>query len=179
MGDFYQLPPVAATYTLYSAVVKMFTESKEIEHNPAGPRSRGAQLFSMCNKFDLTQQMRAAEDESHTNMLDKMRNPIQGRSYIDSECVSKIKTLQTSDIVNDPLWSWAPIIVTSNKERLVINDFQSKRWSSHFNTPRFVWKIPLVGNLATVIPNELHSIFYDNCKALIGCFVSGAPGNQN
>jgi hypothetical protein len=87
--------------------------------------------------------MRAAEDESHTHMPGKMRKPIQGRSYIDSECVSKIKTLQTSDIISDPLWSWAPIIVTSNKERLVINDFPSKRWSRHFNTPWFVWKIPL------------------------------------
>jgi hypothetical protein len=54
MGDFYQLPPVADTYTLYGALVKMFTESKEIEHNSSGPLSSGAQLFSKSNKFDLT-----------------------------------------------------------------------------------------------------------------------------
>lgn len=155
----------------------MFSESEEIEKKPIGPRSRGAELFKTCKKFEMTQQMRAAEDSCHSQMLDKMRNPIQGKSYIDSECIKRIKTLDRTDIISDPLWSWAPIVVTSNKERTVINDFQSKRWSLHFTTPRFVWKIPLTGNLATSIPPDLQSIFYENCKALFGCFVCGAPGN--
>ena len=73
MGDFYQLPPIASTYTLYSAVVKMFSDSKDIEKKTIGPRSRGAQLFRSCKKFELTEQMRAAEDRSHSQMLGEPR----------------------------------------------------------------------------------------------------------
>ena len=54
IGDYYQLPPVASTYTLYSAVVKMFSDSTDIEKKNIGPRSRGGELFRSCKKFELT-----------------------------------------------------------------------------------------------------------------------------
>ena len=114
--------------------------------------------------------MRAAEDSSHSQMLEEMRSPIQGKTFINPECLSRIKTQHKTDIINDPLWSWAPIFVTSNKERIAINEFQSKRWSLHRTTPRFFWKNPLTGNLATSIPPDLQGIFYENLPGSIRMF---------
>ena len=62
MSDFYQLPPVAEPYNLYSATMKLLVDRKEIENGDPGPRTRGALLFSLFRKCELFQQMRAADD---------------------------------------------------------------------------------------------------------------------
>ena len=47
LGDFYQLPPVAVSYTLYSAAVKLLAEKEEIDGDVPGPRTRGTLLPSV------------------------------------------------------------------------------------------------------------------------------------
>jgi hypothetical protein len=44
-------------------------------------------------------------------------------------------------------------------------------------TPRFIWEIPLVGDLASSITPTIHHHTYKNIPALKGCFVAGASGN--
>ena len=178
MGDFFQLPPVAATYTLYSATVKLLVESKEIDIDTPGPRTRGTLLFSKFKKFELTQQMRAADDHSHTAMLNQMRNPLPGCNPINSEQLTSLKTLGANDMREDKAWQWAPIVITSNKERLLINKLQTKCWALHHKTPRFVWAIPLVGRLASSVPTQVNQYLNENYPALTGCFVAGAPGTK-
>lgn len=177
MGDFYQLPPVAEPYNLYSATMKLLVDRKEIENGDPGPRTRGALLFSQFRKFELFQQMRAADDATHTAMLNQMRTPDPGCRYINSEHLASIKILTTNDIQEDNLWQWAPVVVTSNKERVLINNSQSKCWALQKKTPRFIWEIPLVGDLASSITPTIHHHIYKNIPALKGCFVAGAPGN--
>ena len=177
LGDFYQLPPVAVSYTLYSAAVKLLAEKEEIDGDVPGPRTRGTLLFSKFKKFELTQQMRAADDVNHTAMLNQMRNPLPGYRHIDSEHLKSIKTLTANDIQEDKLWQWAPIVITSNKERLVINNYQSTFWALHHQTPKFVWEIPIVGSLASSIRTPILRFVYENYPELTGCFVAGAPGN--
>ncbi len=70
--------------------------------------------------------MRAADDATHTAMLNQMRTPDPGCSYINLDHFASMKILKTNEIREDKLWQWAPVVVTSNKERVLINNLQSK-----------------------------------------------------
>jgi hypothetical protein len=175
MGDFFQLPPVATRYTLYGACVKMIQEKKELEDTP-GPKTRGTMLFSKFKMIELTQQMRAALDVDHTNFLNQLRMPRPGQPRINADHMKKLQTLTSNDIKEDTLWQWASIVVTSNKERMVINNYQSSSWARYHSVPRFVWEIPLRGRLAATVRTAAHTYIYQYFPAFTGCFVSGASG---
>ena len=64
----------------------------------------------------------------------------------------------------------ASFVVTSNKERMVINNYQ---YRCHF-LPRFVWEIPLRGRLVPKVRTVAHNYIYQYFQAFNGCFVSGA-----
>jgi hypothetical protein len=88
-GDFYQLPHVAEPYNLYSVTIKLLVDRKEIENGDPDQRTRGGHLFSQLIKFELSQQMRASEDATHTAMLNQMRTPYPGCSNINSaSCIN-------------------------------------------------------------------------------------------
>ena len=114
MGDFFQLPPVGTGYTLFEACNKMFSEEIELEES-SGPRTRGTVLFSKFKKFELLQQIRAALDVNHTDMLNQMRIPRPGKPRINAAQIEKLKFLTFDDIKEDNQWLWAPIVVTTNK----------------------------------------------------------------
>jgi hypothetical protein len=175
MGDFFRLPPVGTRYTLFEACNKIFSEEIELEES-SGPRTRGAVLFSKFKKFELLQQMRAALDVNHTDMLNQMRIPRPGKPRINAAQIEKLKFLTFDDIKEDNQWLWAPIVVTTNKERLVINNFQSSNWAKYHCCPRFVWEIPLSGQLAQSVRTPAQRYIYNHFKEFIGCFVAGAPG---
>lgn len=73
-------------------------------------------------------------------------------------------------------WLWAPIVVTSNKERLVINNYQISNWARYYCCPRFTWEIPLSGKMASTVRNPTHDYIYKHYVAFKGFFVADAPG---
>ena len=81
-----QLRPRLNTTNLIVLVidVKLLVESKEIDIDPPGPRTRRTLLFSKFKTFELTQQMREADDHNYTAMLNQMRNPLPGCNPINS-----------------------------------------------------------------------------------------------
>jgi hypothetical protein len=81
----------------------------------SGPRTRGTVLFSKFKKFELLQQIRAALDVNHTDMLNQMRIPRPGKPRINAAQIEKLKFLTFDDIKEDNQWLWAPIVVTTNK----------------------------------------------------------------
>lgn len=177
MGDFFQLPPVGASYNLFSATVKLFVEEKELSpeegHNP---QTRGTFLFSRFIKFELTQQMRAAEDIEHTEMLEQMRSPQAGQARINRSRIENLKILCSRDMEEDELWHRAPIVVTSNRERCVITNIRTTFWAVKNQTPRFVWKVPLTGDLSSYFNAATNAYLYRNNPALYEHFVAGVPG---
>ena len=82
-----------ASYNLFSAAVKLLAEEKELAPDCDGPNplTRGTILFSRFIKFELTQEMRAAEYIAHTEMLDRMRAPQPGYARINRENIEEIK----------------------------------------------------------------------------------------
>lgn len=177
MGDFYQLPPVATSYTLYSAAVKLYFDPNGFDGGDAvSPRIHGTRLFSGFKLIELTQQMRCAGDQSHSTMLERMRNPQMDISRVDPAYLASLKPIKAEDFNTDPEWARTPIVVTSNMERFIINDIRSKAWSKHNNTPRFVWRIPLSGTLSSKITQIDREYIYGRYPQFTGSFVVNAPG---
>ena len=70
LGDSFQLPPVNPGETSMFAVVKQQLRKINLDQEGivSGPRASGAQLFSTFNSIELEQQMREADDPSHTDV---------------------------------------------------------------------------------------------------------------
>nr|CAH0112043.1 unnamed protein product [Daphnia galeata] len=107
-------------------------------------------------------------------MPNQMRIP--GKPRINGAQIEKLKVLTFDDINEGNQWLWALIVVTTNKERPVINNFQSSNWAKYHCCPRFVWEIPLSGQLAQSVRTPEQRYIYNHFQAFTGCFVADAPG---
>ena len=176
MGDFFQLPPVKGR-SLFASTWKQFCLDTPHEDDGAEtPFSRGVKLFAKLQKFDLLQQMRAAEDPSHTEMLNRMGSPIPTANRVDRRAIKALKPITSEDFKENPDWLRASLVVTSNRERHLINNLRSKQWAVSSGNQRFIWENPLLGFLASKVQAPIHKHLYENYEELSGCFVAGAPG---
>jgi hypothetical protein len=57
-----------------------------------------------------------------------------------------------------------------------INEACSKLWGKRRKTPRFEWKIPLVGASSSIISTAAREFLYKRNLQFIGSFVADAPG---
>ena len=71
-GDFFQLPPVCPSETLCAAALSQLNGKVSIDPDMTGPRSTGIHLFVTFRKFELTEQMRAAGDVKHAELLSSL-----------------------------------------------------------------------------------------------------------
>jgi hypothetical protein len=71
LGDFYQLPPIYPK-ALYKAVLMQLVQAV---HNPNRLEVTGADLFATFKLVQFVQQMRAAEDQVHTDVIEAFRDP--------------------------------------------------------------------------------------------------------
>ena len=121
--------------------------------------------------------MRAADDTEHTANLEQMRYPQTGKSRIPLGYIKKLKKLSSEDVATDPSWTSAPIVVTSNSERLHINHFQAGRWAALKSVPRITWKLPIETDFVKDLPGPVRERIYEAFPQFTGCFVKGAPGH--
>lgn len=164
-------------------------------------RDDGALLFSTFQKVDLRQvierenfnlfcsifyiihhlkfylqQMRAAEDPAHTALIENFRFPQPGKPRVPRDLTSRFKVLSASDVERDPSWAFAPVIVTSNKERLSINAVQSAKWALVYKMPRITWTYEIASDFASSLHSATRDYIYNTVPQLTGYFVKGAPG---
>ena len=178
VGDGLQLPPVASKNSLPSSVIKLKAEQSSLDPQsiPFGPNNRGAELFSAFRKIELIQQIRCASDRKHSAMLNRMRQPKNGQTRVDREYISRIKEFTTGDILQNEEWLTAPIVVTRNKERHLINSIKAKYWSIFKKTPMFTWKPIVTNSKGQPFPSTLQEFIYDTFPQFTNSFVAGAPG---
>ena len=81
----------------------------------------GVHLFRQFKKVELTTQNRAKGDEAHKKMIHRLRTASQP---IDDDFLASLRPLSVKDLRN-PRWQFAPYLVTSNLERLLINKHQA------------------------------------------------------
>ncbi len=119
--------------------------------------------------------MRSAKDPIHNSMLAKLRDP-ETAYPVSDELINSLQVFSPSDVKTDPEWAFAPIIVTSNDERLNINAFQSKKWAFNQKMPRVTWQFPIAGNLSTLTAPSIIKYLYETVPHLTGHFAFRAPG---
>jgi hypothetical protein len=178
LGDFFQIPPVSPTETLYHALLNL--SSEDVGRNPntafTSPAKQGARLFASFQKVELTKQMRAAKDPVHIAFLNQLRTSAANGMPKTFEPLEQLKVLTREDIEREPDWMSAPIVVTSNEERYRINEQKSTVFAKQQNCPRIIWYQPILGLVANVIDQDQVNYLYATCHRLKGIFVHGAPG---
>jgi hypothetical protein len=128
--------------------------------------------------FTLTEQMRAADDITHTNFINQIRET-SCSIPVDRSLIDHFKTLTAEDIKYDSSWADAPIIVCGNKERHKLNLKQAQKFALKHGVPVLIWRKALNGALATQLPEDTIEQLYDSNPQLTGIFVQGAPCNLN
>ena len=174
LGDFFQMPLPLPPLSLYSAVVQRFINHKQLG-NPACPRVVGTELFTKFQMVELTQQMRAADDKQHTDVIEALRD-INLEFPVSQEIINNLHILTADDVHNDPEWAFTPIIVTSNAERTAINFHLAKQFARSTGVPIITWYLPVFGPHVTGMSREDCSIMYAQENSLMGIFVAGADG---
>ena len=175
LGDFFQIPLVSPSKTLYQSMLNLSTE--DVKQNPnmtiTSRAKQRARLFSTFQKIDFIEQMRAAKDPVHMAFLNQLRaNGIPKTFNIQKA----LKVLTRQDIEKESKWMTAPIVITSNEERYWINEEQSKLFVTQQHWSRIVWYQPILRIVANAMDQNQVNYLYATCHRLKGIFVHGAPG---
>lgn len=177
MGDFNQLPPVAPTESLYTALLKSINITAPAKANSTStrPNTQGARLFAQFRKIELNQQMRAQNDPDHIEFLNKLRFASSDPKTRSIDTINRLKIISRIDIDRDPTWTNAPIVVTSNQERYRINEHQSLMLAKKQNCPRIIWFQPILVIVANGLNQNQTNYLYATSPQFKGIFVAGAP----
>ena len=139
MGDMLQLPPPSRfVRPLYYDCVTETRGGDEFDED--GDRLDGVRLFREFVKMELSTQNRARGDRAHAQRIHRMRTSAQP---IDDDLLDSLKPLCAEDM-KDAKWHFAPIVVTSNIERHLINKTQVFRFAHAKGLPVLTWVDPLV-----------------------------------
>ena len=144
VGDFMQLPPTGG-HSLISTAVTMAEKDCKHENVRKGLKKNlitkekntalygklkigtalrtGTELFCKAQLFELTTQNRCPNDQQHVDFIEKMR---RGES-IELSDLQRYKRLTREDMKNRD-WKFAPILVSTNRERLDFTLLQAQEF---------------------------------------------------
>ena len=98
---------------------------------------RGCYLFSTFQRFHLLEQMRACKDKKHFDFVQKLSKG----NRVELEDILNYKHLSQKDIDQHPEeWKFAPVLVSTNKQRHNISRYKAHLWAVQHNTYVFKWK---------------------------------------
>ena len=139
---------------------------------PSSPSYRGCYLFSKFLRFHLVEQQRT-NDLQHAAFVQKLS---RGENILLSDILS-YNPLSNKDITEHPeVWKYAPILVSTNIERLNICRFKAKMWATEHKSFVFRWKVkvrrqenrpPIQHRQTIIVKNAFFWQFW----------VAGAPSN--
>jgi hypothetical protein len=166
MGDFMQLPPVGST-PLYLAMQQ--------------PQCLLRPELLQWTRIQFTVQERAREDPAHTAMLNRWRDISVTDAPVRRTDITSIKVLSREDIVADPTWWDAPIIVSHNNLREHVIKELVCNYARRHSLCILSWNCSLYlpGRSREPLGDQFASKakdLYDHCPELTQYFVCGAPG---
>ena len=185
-GDMHQKQPIGSPCISKSLVVSELSEEvlKDLRIAPlekncksTDPSIRGTALLKTFRRFNLTEQMRAANDEVHAAHLNRLHD-VNVDQPVSDELLKALQPLTAEAVAREGVkLRFAPIGVLSNMERHAFNLSQVKAFAKYHNRPLFWWTCELTGDLASSLSEEETSLLYRLERAgLCGFFVEGAPG---
>ena len=166
MGDCLQLPPPTNfVKAMYVDCVDETAGSQRYSNDPQ--LLAGIQIFRRFKKVELTTQNRASTDSDHRRNIANLR---KGKTPVDEKLLRSVRLLTAADMV-EPRWQFAPILVTTNLERTIINRHQAVRFARARGTYVLTW-IDRIAN-ATVDIDDADEESIDPTARRY--FVIGAP----
>ena len=180
MGDFYQLPPVCSSQTLYQAASKDHVEQKRASRRPPAPSrvmkrfmtAHGEKIFAEMVVMPFKTQQRI--DASATRQIERIlsvrsRNKPYCREFFDG-----IKTLSAADVDN---FRFATIVLPGNMEREALNWKQTLRWGSIHGEVPVRWRRELTGSTMSALGSDHQETLFSrpSAQCLYQYFVRGAP----
>jgi hypothetical protein len=183
LGDFYQMPPTVPSTSLYDAIMDLSGASVAsgrpksfVKYTEGHPGYTGAFLFREFRMFELTEQMRAAEDVAQLALVTNIRNP-DVLYPITREVIKHLIALSADDVSSEPGWAVAPIVVSSNEERASLTAPQALRFAQHQGEVLIRWRLDLRADpvIADLSCEEMDQLF-ESEPSLWGLYVCGAPG---
>ena len=173
-GDFFQLPPPGARGgSLVDVVIKTYVyldaDKMSETHRVA------ADLFRQFTITNLTQNMRAKDDEDWAGLIAALRTSVIGDCPVRDHLLPRLRrmTLTKEDVQSDPLWLEAPVCVNGNKVRTSIIRSRAEGIAHYLGVPVVRWRLRLSGAVAEhLTAGQLESL-YENDPRLWGYFIQG------
>ena len=141
---------------------------------PGGPEDHGQRFFSKFQLFRLDKQYRSV-DEVHSGNLSSLRSLNPAVYPFTKALLAQYKVLQATDVIADPEWLVAPVVVLFNQERHAINVEALKVFSKAAGFPIISWRNALHGTSASLLTAAESNNLYATHPALSGFFVPGCP----
>jgi len=104
----------------------------------------GCSLLSRFQHYHLTEQVRAASDNEHNAFVQKLS---RGKA-IEIADILRYKTLTRDDISDAPHeWKYAPVLVSTNAERLSISRAKAILWAKQHGTYVLKWRCKITKHI--------------------------------
>ena len=170
-GDFFQIPPCKAT-PLYVTVLNntLFKTPSQ----PSGPEDVAYRFFLTFQLFHLDVQYRSL-NEIHSENLAQLRTVNPTVYPFTRTLISQYKKLKPADVLSDPMWLIAPVVVVFNQLRHAINLEALTLFAKAAGFTIICWRNLLHGSNAALLTSAECSHLYSTHPALSGFFVPGAP----
>ena len=87
-------------------------------------------------RFHLVEQQRAAQDTAHNAFVQKLSNGVA----VALDDILGYKHLSKEDIIDHPEeWKYAPVLVSTNIQRLNVCQMKAQMWAKEHKTHVFKW----------------------------------------
>ncbi|CAB9516444.1 helicase PIF1 [Seminavis robusta] len=113
------------------------TKDQANRFHPGSLPFHGCSLFAQFERFHLTTQQRASNDDQHKDFVQKLST---GNKILLGD-ILQYDHLSRDDIRKNPHeWLFCPVLVATNMERLNISRHKASLWAKHHQTFVFKWK---------------------------------------
>jgi hypothetical protein len=139
-GDFYQLTPFKGNALFYRDNIEkeLFSENNTLINSQS---INGRCLWlQITHAFKLDIQCRQTHDQVFSQILERLRNGTHTAETLTQDYDTLTRRILKSNLVDDPLWKDAKIIVSKNVIREEINKKKIKEHAANTNSNLFICK---------------------------------------
>ena len=167
----FQIPPCRATPLHVTMLNNFCLDDPSL---PASPEDLACRYFQQFKLYKLDIQHRSL-DPSHSANLESLRTVDPTVFPITNKLISQYSVLKQQDVLHNPQWLFAPVVVLFNALRHAINMEALQNYARLAGYPILCWRNPLHGSAAAALNSAESNRLYSTHPALSGFFCPGCP----